>query len=423
MKLLYNIFVFLYPHFAGLLSNNNKKARLWTAGRINLFPRLEAAFAGNSAPVIWVHCSSLGEFEQGRPFMEKLKQDYPAYKVLLTFFSPSGYEIRKDYEQADWVFYLPMDSPSHAKKFYDITNPSIVFFIKYEFWNYYLQEAAKRNIPLMLVSGTFRKSQPFFQWYGSFHRNMLRCFTHLFVQTATDITLLAQIGFQNMVTICGDTRFDRVLTIANQFEPIPLIENFIGNAQVIVAGSTWTEDDEELNHYANTHPEIRFIIAPHDIDDTRLQECLKLYKHAVLFSEIAENFSTSGYTNSQDKNVLIIDNIGMLSKLYYYSTLSFIGGGFGDEGVHNVLEAAVYNKPLLFGPVYEKYLEAVDLIEQQGAVSVENALELEKELNQLLNNNEWYQTMAANAGSYVQSKSGATQILMNYIQENRLFTS
>ena len=275
----------------------------------------------------------------------------------------------------------------------------------------------------MLVSGTFRKSQPFFQWYGSFHRNMLRCFTHLFVQTATDITLLAQIGFQNMVTICGDTRFDRVLTIANQFEPIPLIENFIGNAQVIVAGSTWTEDDEELNHYANTHPEIRFIIAPHDIDDTRLQECLKLYKHAVLFSEIAENFSTSGYTNSQDKNVLIIDNIGMLSKLYYYSTLSFIGGGFGDEGVHNVLEAAVYNKPLLFGPVYEKYLEAVDLIEQQGAVSVENALELEKELNQLLNNNEWYQTMAANAGSYVQSKSGATQILMNYIQENRLFTS
>jgi len=244
LKLLYNIFVFLYPHFAGLLSNNNKKARLWTAGRINLFPRLKAAFAGNSTPVIWVHCSSLGEFEQGRPFMEKLKQDYPAYKVLLTFFSPSGYEIRKDYDQADWVFYLPMDSPSHAKKFYDITNPSIVFFIKYEFWNYYLQEAAKRNSPLMLVSGTFRKSQPFFQWYGSFHRNMLRCFTHLFVQTANDKTLLEQIGFHTNVSICGDTRFDRVLTIAQQFEPIPLIENFIGSAQVIVAGSTWTEDDE-----------------------------------------------------------------------------------------------------------------------------------------------------------------------------------
>jgi 3-deoxy-D-manno-octulosonic-acid transferase len=413
----------LYPHFAGLISNNNKKARLWTEGRIHIFKKLEVAFSGNSAPVIWVHCASLGEFEQGRPFMERLKLDYPAYKILLTFFSPSGFEIRKDYDQADWVFYLPMDSPSHAKIFYDITNPSIAFFIKYEFWNYYLQEASKRNIPLMLVSGTFRKNQPFFQWYGSFHRNMLHCFTHLFVQTATDKTLLAQIGFQTNVTICGDTRFDRVLTIAKQFEPIPLIESFIGNAQVIVAGSTWTEDDEELNHFANSHPEIRFIIAPHDIDDTRIQECLKLYKHAILFSEFAETFTISDKPCKQEKNVLIIDNIGMLSKLYYYSTISFIGGGFGDDGVHNVLEAAVYNKPLLFGPVYEKYLEAVDLIEQQGAVSVENALELEKELNQLLNNNEWYQTMAANAGSYVQSKSGATQILMNYIQENRLFTS
>lgn len=418
MKILYNIFIFLYPKVAWVISGGNQKASLWIAGRKNIFSSLKKAFALNEQKVIWVHCSSLGEFEQGRPLIEQLKQDFPSYKILLTFFSPSGYEVRKKYELADWIYYLPMDSFFNAKRFFNIVNPSLIFFVKYEYWFYYLNEAKKRNIPLLLVSGIFREDQPFFQWYGGFYKKMLHCFSHLFVQTKSSAELLAQIGFTQNVTVCGDTRFDRVITIAQQFEPIEIIEKFTANSSVIVAGSTWTEDDEELNHYANAHPEIKFIIAPHDIDEDRIEECLELYKNAILFSQL-KTYNLEPIT----QNVLIIDNVGMLSKLYRYSTISFIGGGFGDDGVHNVLEAAVYYKPVVFGPEYEKYIEAIELIDNNGAVSIENALELESIFNDLLNDDDKYISTATNAGNYVHSKAGATKKIMGFIQEKRLLTN
>jgi 3-deoxy-D-manno-octulosonic-acid transferase len=419
VKTFYQLFIFLYPQIAHLISGTNAKARMWVQGRKNIFDRLAVSFRDNVSPVIWIHCSSLGEFEQGRPVIEYLRKEYTDYKILLTFFSPSGYEVRKEYENADWIFYLPMDSRRHAKIFYDIVQPSLAVFVKYEFWFYYLQEAGKRKIPLLLISGIFRKSQPFFHRYGYFHRQMLHCFTHLFVQNEVSAGLLKSIGFSQNVTISGDTRFDRVIEIAGQFKPLPVIEQFVGNSDVIVAGSTWTEDDDELDHYANTHPGIKFIVAPHEIEAERLKECLSYYKHSVLFSSLT---AATGTLNTIP-NVLIIDNIGMLSQLYHYATVCYIGGAFGDDGVHNVLEAAVYSRPVVFGPVYDKYIEAVELIDNGGGFSVENALELEELLNQLLQKEELYRQSSVLAGSYVKQKAGATQNIIQYIQENRLLTN
>lgn len=422
MKLIYNLFIALYPKVAWLISSKNAKAKLWLQGRENIIEKLKMAFEQNTSKVVWMHCSSLGEFEQGRPVLESLKTQYPQYKFLLTFFSPSGYEVRKNYEQADWIFYLPMDSAKNATAFFDIVQPSLILFVKYEFWFYYLNEAKKRSIPLLLVSGIFRENQIFFKWYGSFYKQMLNCFTHLFVQNEDCVALLRSIDIKANVSISGDTRFDRVLEIAQQFKPIESVEHFIGDSKVIVAGSTWTEDDEELDHYANTHSTIKFIIAPHVIENERLMECLSLYKNSILFSEW-KNLSAADQLQKHDKNVLIIDNIGMLSKLYAYATICYVGGAFGSDGVHNVLEAAVYGKPVVFGPEYEKFAEAIELIEADGAISINNALELEQELNTLLTDATDYDSMCKNAIDYVKSKSGATKHLLQFVQENRLLTN
>ena len=415
MKLLYNIFIQLYSFAAKLISFSNPKATLWLDGRKDILNKLDAAFKGNQSKVIWMHCASLGEFEQGRPIVEKLKLQTPNAKFLITFFSPSGYEIQKNYAGADWVFYLPIDTATNAAQFYKIVNPSLIIFVKYEFWYHYIKEAKTQNIPLLLVSGIFRQSQPFFKWYGGLHRKMLSCFTYLFVQNEVSLNLLQTIHKSNNVAVCGDTRFDRVIEIATQTKTYKDIENFIGTSPVIVAGSTWTEDDEELDHYANTHPEIKFIVAPHDITNDRLIECLTLYKHAVLYSKID--------TAKADTNVVIIDNIGMLSTLYKYATICYIGGGFGGDGVHNVLEAAVYAKPVFFGDEYDKYTEAVELIEADGAIAVENALELETQLNQLFQNKNALLQMGNKAKYYVEKNSGATSKILDYIYANRLLTN
>lgn len=419
-QLLYTIFVRLYPLLAKLLALFNPKARKWVAGRKQWLPRLREAFAKEKRPVIWVHCASLGEFEQGRPVIESLKKSYPQYAVLLTFFSPSGYEVQRQYAQADYIFYLPMDSAANAARFFDITQPRLVLFIKYEFWYHYLHTAAKRNIPLLLVSGIFRENQPFFQWYGRFHRRMLQCFTHFFVQTPAAAGLLKRAGIQ-AVTVSGDTRFDRVLQIAQHNTDVPGISGFCGNSKVVVAGSTWTDDDEELDHYVNTHTDTRFIIAPHDIGEERLRECEQLYKHAVRYSTYLELLQDEVPVGAV--NTLIIDNIGMLSRLYQYATVCYVGGGFGGDGIHNILEAAVYYKPVVFGPVYDKYIEGVEMIEAGGAVSVPDALHLEKTLDELLTGNGQYERTSAAAGSYVAQKAGATARVMRYIQEKRLLTS
>lgn len=420
--LIYRLFVWLYPLIARIIGLGNAKARLWVSGRKKLFERLSSAFYKNPYPVIWIHCSSLGEFEQGLPVLEGMKRSYPGHKILLTFFSPSGYEIRKNYQGADHIFYLPMDSPRNADRFLDIVQPSLVVFIKYEFWYYYLKEIRDREIPLLLVSGIFREGQPFFKWYGYLHRKMLTAFTCLLVQNAASARLLNSIGLRENVLISGDTRFDRVITIKNRFEPIPLIEQFCEGHATIVAGSTWTEDDEELDHFANTHPETRWIIAPHAIESERLEECLRLYKHSMLYSAYSHAVE-NGIPIPERINVLIIDNMGMLSRLYHYATIGYIGGGFGDDGIHNILEAAVYRIPVIFGPVYDKYAEAEEMIDEGGAFVIEDALELEEQLQQLLQQKELYQKAAAAAGDYVQAKAGATEKVLGFIQEKRLLTS
>lgn len=416
-KIFYKLFISFYSFGAFILSFFNEKAKRWVEGRKNIFEKISASLQQNSSPLIWFHCASLGEFEQGRPVMEKLKNLYPSYKILLTFFSPSGYEVRKNYEHADFVFYLPVDTKKNAEQFLDITKPSLIIFIKYEFWNFYLNEARQRNIHLLLASAIFRKDQPFFKWYGSFYRNILHNFTHVFVQDSDSLSLLKSINFNN-ASISGDTRFDRVTAIANHFKRIHIIERFCGSYKVIVAGSTWIEDDEELDHFVNKNKHLRFIIAPHDISKDRLTESLHLYKNSVLFSDYV--IAPEKYSSS---NTLIINNIGMLNKLYAYATVCYIGGAFGEDGVHNVLEAAVYDKPVVFGPVYDKYLEAVELIEAGGAFSITNALELENQLNVLLNDTSLYNNSAKAAGDYVKNKTGATEKIITYIQEKRLLTN
>jgi 3-deoxy-D-manno-octulosonic-acid transferase len=412
----YTLFLSVYHFAIRIAARWNPKARAWVNGRTGIFDRLGAALGENKSPLIWLHCSSLGEFEQGRPVLESLRRQYSHYKVLLTFFSPSGYEAKKDYNGADFIFYLPADSRKNARRFITLVQPQLVLWVKYDYWYYYLAELKQKNIPLLLISGAFRASQPFFKWYGRLHRYMLESFRHLFVQTEASAQLLRKIGFGNSVSVAGDTRFDRVLEIANNFQPINAIEKFCETHPVIVAGSTWAEDEEEIDHYANTHPHIRFIVAPHDVTEDRLKEAEELFRKSIRYSAYTASSNT-------DANVLLIDNIGMLSRLYKYATITYVGGGFGKDGVHNVLEAAVYGKPVIFGPEYEKYIEAVELVERGGAYSIESAVEVEKLMNDLLSDVKWLQESGDAARNYVRMKEGATQRIISYIQENRLLTS
>ncbi len=438
MKFLYQIFITLYPFVAKLISGKNSKAKLWVSGRKDIMQRLQEAFTNNNGKVVWMHCSSLGEFEQGRPVIEMLKKENAGIKILITFFSPSGYEVKKDYELADWVFYLPMDSAKNASNLYEIVKPSLVLFVKYEFWFYFLKEAKERNIPILLISGIFRESQPFFKWYGKFNRQMLQYFTMLFVQNETSVELLKSIGIDENVAISGDTRFDRVLSIARKFEPIPEIETFIGNhKEVITAGSTWREDDEVLYHYAKTHPHVMFIIAPHDTQESRVGECLALYPNAIRYSEwiTLDNKAIIPTTTKikkkgkqsmgkkADANILIMDNMGMLSRLYKYATICYVGGGFGEDGVHNVLEAAVFGKPVIIGPEYSKFIEAEGLVNSGGAYSVESTIELERIVNKLFTDATLYENVSTAAGDYVAVNGGATGIIIKYIYEKRLLTN
>lgn len=419
MLFLYRIFIGIYPIAAWILGFVNPKAKQWHIGRKEILTQIAAALAANTKPIIWMHCASLGEFEQGRPVLEGLQKQYPNYSILLTFFSPSGYEVHKNYAGADYIFYLPMDSAGNASKFLKITNPSIAVFVKYEFWHYYLTQLKKLQIPTILIAGIFRKDQLFFKWYGSFYKKLLSCFTAFFVQDKSSQSLLHSIGINNEVHIGGDTRFDRVIEIAEAFTPIDPIAHFCNNSLVLVAGSTWFQDDETIAHFEKVNPNIKFIIAPHDITNQRLQNCLSLYKNAVLFSDYVKSFNTV----PQNVNTLIIDNVGMLSKLYHYATITFIGGGFGADGIHNCLEAAVHYKPVLFGPVYDKYIEASGLVDAGGAISIEDALEFEAVANKLFSTEADRIKMGQHAGDFVHAHKGASAKIIHYIQENRLLTS
>lgn len=376
-----------------------------------------------------MHCASLGEFEQGRPVIEALREQYPDITVIITFFSPSGYEIRKNYAGADHVFYLPMDSSLHAGRFIDLVNPTLVLWIKYDYWYYYLRELRKRKIPALLISPLFRSDQPFFKWYGNIHRLMLDSFHAFFVQNELSRQLLETIGISHSVIVSGDTRFDRVTDIANAVEPMPVVEAFCNGHAVIVAGSTWEEDEEELDHYANTHTDIRFVIAPHEIEEDHLRDMERLFRHSVRYSVLEKQIGKkketgiSIFEHLQPTNVLIIDNIGMLARLYAYGKICYVGGGFGDDGVHNVLEAAVYGKPVVTGPVIEKFIEVMELAEAGGVIIIDNALEAESVFSRLLDNEEEYAFHGQAARDYVYARRGATERIIQYIQENRLLTS
>jgi 3-deoxy-D-manno-octulosonic-acid transferase len=393
----------------------NKKARLWINGRKNVFARLQSQLNDHNSQLIWVHCSSLGEFEQGRPVIEKLKSRYPDFKILLTFFSPSGYEIRKDYKGADLVSYLPMDSLSNAKKILDLVKPQMAIFIKYDYWYYYLNECKKRNIPLLMVSAIFRKQQPFFKWHGGLHRTMLKCFSYFFVQDKESFELLRSININNVI-VTGDTRFDRVSEIAENFKPISEIEKFCGNSNVLVAGSTWPNDEKIIKEAIDNFPDLKVIIAPHEIHKEHLDQLKTIFLNSILYSQLATHHS-----QLTTHNHLIIDNIGMLSRLYHYATITYIGGGF-NKGIHNTLEAAVYGKPVLFGPNHKKFKEAIGLVETGGAVSINSSNELQAQLKNLLSNKKNLEDISKRSFDFVQQNKGATEKIFEVIQENLRFT-
>jgi 3-deoxy-D-manno-octulosonic-acid transferase len=408
----------LYKAGIYLVSFWNKKAKLWVRGRKNVFKKLQSDLESSpNKKNIWMHCASLGEFEQGRPVLQKLKEEFPEINIVITFFSPSGYEIVKKNKEFTKVFYLPMDSFIHAKKWLNILQPDLVLWVKYEYWHFYLQEIKRRNIPLIMISGVYRRNQIFFKWYGGFYKKMLQCFTHFFVQNASSKEQLQKLIRKEKITVSGDTRCDRVIDIAENFTEVKGIAEFCGNHKVIVAGSTWEDDEAQWIHFIKQHPEIKFIIAPHEIDKENITDVKKEFPNSILYSEWIEKDVLG--IRYQEPTCLIIDNIGMLSRLYYYATVTYVGGGFGDDGLHNILEAAVYGKPVIFGPEYGKNFEAEELIHCFGAISIANALELEKVVNGLINKEEELASRGAAARNYIYKNAGASQKIISFIKNKK----
>lgn len=354
--------------------------------------------------VAWFHCASLGEFEQGRPLIEEVKKQFPEYKILLSFYSPSGYESKKDYALADYVVYLPNDTKSNAKKFVKKVNPDLIFFIKYEFWYNYISALKGRR--LFQVSLILRQNQYFFSWYGKWFAKQLKNFEHFFVQNQQTANLLNKIGYKN-VTISGDTRFDRVMTIANNAKSFTEIEKFCeGNQKIILAGSSWLAD-EKIIQQAVKNLDIKLIIAPHVVGENHINEIQQLFPEAILYSELANNDKKS--------NILIINCIGILSNLYQYCDIAYIGGGFG-VGIHNTLEAATFGKPICFGTNYHKFQEAIDLINLKAAYSISNQEELKQVLETLLNNEKIYNQSAEVSKDYVKTKIGACKKIIEHLK-------
>ncbi len=418
MIIFYHLFLIIYKSGILLVSFWNKKARLWIAGRRNVFEKLEAARQTfNNKKTIWMHCASLGEFEQGRPVLQKLKDENPDTNFVITFFSPSGYEIVKNNTDFKNIFYLPMDSLIHVKEWMDILKPDLVLWVKYEYWHYYLREIKNRNIPLLMISGVYRTDQAFFKWYGGFYKAMLNSFTHFFVQNEESKTQLQKIISSDKITISGDTRCDRVIQIAENFTQVPGISDFCGDHTVVVMGSTWEDDEAGWTHFVKHKKDIKFIIAPHEIDSENLADVKKEFSGSVFYSEWLKAPPMEGFG---EVNCIIIDNIGILSRLYHYATITYVGGGFGKNGLHNILEAAVYGKPVIFGPEYSRNFEALDLIDCSGAISIDSALNLEKIMEQLLNNQQELISRSLAAKNYVYKNAGATEKIVQFIKTEGL---
>nr|WP_321373859.1 glycosyltransferase N-terminal domain-containing protein [uncultured Bacteroides sp.] len=403
----YNFGIYIYSLLIHLLAPFSRKPRKMMKGHWIVYELLRQQ-KEDGAKYIWFHAASLGEFEQGRPLIEKIKERYPEYKILLTFFSPSGYEVRKNYREADIVCYLPLDKPRNVNKFLDIIQPCMAFFIKYEFWKNYLDELHKRNIPVYSISSIFRKEQIFFKWYGGTYRKVLANFDQLFVQNETSKRFLSKIGI-NKVTVVGDTRFDRVLEIRQEAKDLPLVEAFKGNSMTIVAGSSWQPDEDLFIEYFNTHPDIKLIIAPHVIDENHLVEIISKLKRPYV------RYSKANEQNVRNADCLIIDGFGLLSSIYRYGEIAYVGGGFG-VGIHNILEAAVYGIPVIFGPKFQKFMEAKQLLEENGAFSIKNYEELSQLLDKMMTDTEYLKEVGGNADNYVRENLGASEKILDQIK-------
>ncbi|HYG40845.1 MAG TPA: glycosyltransferase N-terminal domain-containing protein [Cytophagales bacterium] len=406
-KFLYNLAILSYLTLIRTSSVFNTKAKLWIKGRKKIFKRLSQAIPQDVKKLAWFHCASVGEFEQGRPLIERFRHDFPDYKILLTFFSPSGYELRKNYPHADYIFYLPIDNKWNARKFLAIVKPTVIFFIKYEFWYNYIREIKRNEIPLISVSAIFRESQLFFKPYGKFYASLLKNFNHIFVQDEQSKKLLESINYKE-ITVAGDTRFDRVKQISTSAAEIPLMEKFRDHQPLIVAGSTWSEDMDLLIPFINSFSQpLKLIIAPHEIDENQIEGFIKrINKKSIRFSQV-------NFDNVKDFQILFIDNIGMLSSLYRYGNYAFIGGGFG-KGIHNILEAVVQGIPVFFGPNYQRFKEARDMIKLEAAFSVKSNQEFAKWFSELYHSPEKRIQIKEKASDYIEQNTGATSKIIDY---------
>ena len=403
MNILYNFGIYTYKQLVNIASFRNLKARKMKQGHKEIFHYL-AQNADPEGGYIWIHASSLGEFEQGRPIIEAIKAHYPEQKIAITFFSPSGYEVRKNYSKADLICYLPFDLPNNVNRFLNILKPKQAIFIKYEFWGNYLNALAKRNIPTYIISAIFRPSQIFFRPYGGYFRKILQNFEHLYVQDENSKKLLKDIGIIK-VSVTGDTRFDRVLEIRSQAKELPLIEQFSKGNFTLIAGSSWPKDEEIFIDYFNRHPEMKLIIAPHEIHEEHIQFILsRLNRTAIRYTQADEK-------NIQKADCIIIDCFGLLSSIYRYGQVAYVGGGFG-AGIHNVPEAAVYGIPVIFGPNHKKFKEAKELIIAGGGFSISRSEDFELVMDRLLENQEFLSKAGITAGQYIQNNSGASKKIL-----------
>mgnify|MGYP005985782629 CR=1 FL=1 len=409
MSIIYNCIVGVTRFLLSIIALFNKKIKLFVEGRKESFSKLSVFKKEHK--IIWFHAASLGEFEQGRPIIEGVKNEHPTYKIVVTFFSPSGYEIRKNYELADVVCYLPIDSKRNVEKFLEIVNPTMAIFIKYEFWPNYLSGLKERNIPTILVSGIFRKSQIFFKPFGAFMRNSLKAFNHFFLQDETSQKLLNTINIEN-VTISGDTRFDRVFEILKQDNSLDFITEFKSNQYTIVAGSTWKEDEELLVSYINnlSSEDEKFIIAPHNINVDDIQKLKNsINKKTVLFSEKKNE-------NLSDFDVFIVDTIGILTKIYSVADAAYVGGGLTKNGVHNVLEPATFGVPIVIGTEYKKYNEVVDLVALKGCIPIASKKEFSSIFTRLKQDGNFRESIGNINKEYIENNVGATEKTMNYLK-------
>jgi 3-deoxy-D-manno-octulosonic-acid transferase len=418
MNYIYNFLIITVGFLLKIVAIFSPKIRLFVSGRKTVFDDLSKKIKDNDK-TIWFHAASLGEYEQGLPVVEKIKIQYPSHKIVITFFSPSGYAVRKNNTVADCTVYLPLDSIKNAKKFIKIVNPEMVFFIKYEFWYNYLHELKSKKIPTYLISGIFRENQAFFKWYGGFYRKCLSCFDNFFVQNEKSKQLLQSIGYDNFI-ISGDTRFDRVSDILLKDNKLDFIEQFKNNTITIVIGSSWEKDENLIVNYINNcTKKVKFIIAPHNINNEQIAKIkLQITKKTVLFSEKDEIMNQVQNNKLANFDVFIIDTIGILTKIYSYADIAFVGGGFGNPGVHNILEPATFGVPIVIGPHFSHFAEAINLTKLGGCLSINNQIELNNGFDNLIKDDKFRNEIGQICTNFIKENKGATDLILNHIKEN-----